>query len=102
MDADASGLIKTISESNKSTVPKAPTIRSLWSKFGATPLAKDSMILVKTNSTITPVPIGGAEAIFSATIVAISSSERFTLSATPPELSIATCCAIALSQASCP
>ena len=49
-----------------------------------------------------PVPIGGADAIFSATKAAISSSERFSLSATPPDASIASCCAIALSQASCP
>ena len=102
MEADASGLIKTISESSKSAVPKAPMTNSLWSKFGATPLANDSIILVKTKSTMTPVPIGGAEAIFSAILADISSSDRLTLSATPPESSIATCCAIALSQASCP
>ena len=29
IDAEASGLIKTISDSNKSTVPKAPTTKSL-------------------------------------------------------------------------
>ena len=94
--------MRRMSATNKSAVPKPPISKSFWSKLGATPLAKEKKIPDSTKSTSIPVPMGGAEAIFSATKAAISSSERFSLSATPPDASIATCCAIALSQASCP